>query len=111
MLRAFQEVEDSLSQIEWLGREARDEAGAAKAAGQTEAIATNLYKDGASSYLEVVTAQTAALQAERAVIDLRTRRLEASVALIRALGGGWTQRDLPDTKGLSVAQAGGTAAR
>lgn len=106
VLTAFQEVEDSLAQIEFLGREARDEEAAAAAAQKTEQVSGELYKDGATSYLEVVTAQTAALQAERAVADLLARRLEASVALIRALGGGWTEHNLPDTKGLSVAQAG-----
>ena len=95
VLAAFQEVEDNLALLHWLGREAVDEDAGVGAAQRTLDIAMNLYQQGADSYLEVVTAQTALLQLQQASIDLRTRRQEAEVGLVRALGGGWRATDLP----------------
>jgi len=92
VLSAFQQVEDGLALLHHLGDESVNEDQALTASQQTLALATSRYKDGVVSYLDVVTAQTTELTAEITALDLRTRQLKASVALIEALGGGWNDK-------------------
>jgi NodT family efflux transporter outer membrane factor (OMF) lipoprotein len=94
VLNAFQQVEDNLTLLQQLGKEAHEQDDAASSAHDSQTIATNRYREGAVNYLDVVSAQTAALQAERSAEQVRTRRLQASVDLIRALGGGWDTSQL-----------------
>ena len=89
VLGALQEVEDSLVTLRLLEVEAAQQAEAVAAAERALTIARNRYDVGVTTYLEVVTAQNIALTAERAAVDLATRRMTATVNLVRALGGGW----------------------
>lgn len=95
VLTAFQQVEDNLSALRVLAEEAQVQERAVRASRQSLTISTDQYKGGIVSYLQVITAQTAALQDERSAIDILTRRMTASVLLIEALGGGWNASDLP----------------
>jgi NodT family efflux transporter outer membrane factor (OMF) lipoprotein len=89
VLQGFQEVEDNLAALRVLEQEAVVQDEAVALARQSLQLTLNQYKSGIVSYLNVLTAQTTLLAAERTAVDLRNRRLAASIGLIRALGGGW----------------------
>ena len=95
VLQSFQEVEDALAALRILEREAQQQSEATASAQESLDISTNRYREGASPYLQVLTAQTIALQNQRNQIDIERRRMGASVLLIKAIGGGWSQSSLP----------------
>jgi NodT family efflux transporter outer membrane factor (OMF) lipoprotein len=96
-LTAFQQVEDNLAALRILTQEAQQQMEATASAEESLQIFTNRYIGGEDPYLQVLTAQTIALQNERNDVDIRRRRMDASVLLIKALGGGWTVSELPKT--------------
>jgi len=94
-LTAFQQVEDNLAALRILEQESKEQREAVAAAEESLRIFTNRYKGGIDTYLQVITAQTATLTNQRTEVDIRRRRMEASVLLIKALGGGWDKTSLP----------------
>ncbi len=94
-LTAFQQVEDNLVALRVLRQEADHQHQATLAAQSAEQIFNNRYVGGLDTYLQVVTAQTTALENERNDIDLMRRQMDASVLLVKALGGGWDVTALP----------------
>jgi NodT family efflux transporter outer membrane factor (OMF) lipoprotein len=96
VLQGFQQVEDQLALANHLASEATDDSDAVKATQATTRLSLVRYREGGANYLEVVTAQTAELQAEQSALALETRRQQASIDLVQALGGGWSRADLPD---------------
>jgi multidrug efflux system outer membrane protein len=93
VVNAFQQVEDALAAERDYATQAHDQTEAAQAANRTNDLAFIRYRDGATDYLEVVTAQTDALTAERSRIQVETQRRQASIALVKAIGG-----SVPDVK-------------
>ena len=91
VLAAFQQVEDNLALCNKLAVEMSEQSGGVVAAEHTEALAMTQYEEGEVTYLDVVTAQTIELQAQVTELSIATRRLQASVNLVRALGGGWSE--------------------
>ena len=98
VLSAFQDVEDQAALLRQLAQASTDEEASVTSAQHSLDVALNLYRLGVTSYLEVVTAQTALLQAQQTALDFATRRQLAAVGLIRALGGGWDVKDLPSDR-------------
>ena len=95
MLTAFQQVEDNLAAIRVLSNEARQQHEATASAEQSLDLFQTRYEGGVDTYLQVVTWQTAALNNQRNDLYIFERRLDASVLLVKALGGGWDTTKLP----------------
>ncbi len=95
VLTAFQQVEDNLAVLRILSQEQEEQRQATEAAQGAQNIFNNRYVGGIDTYLQVVTAQQTALANERNDIDILRRRMDASVLLIKALGGGWSTANLP----------------
>jgi NodT family efflux transporter outer membrane factor (OMF) lipoprotein len=89
VLTAFREVEDQLAALRILDNEAAIQGRAVDAAQRSLMQATNRYRGGLASYLEVTSAQNAALANERTAVGITTRQMNASVLLMKGLGGGW----------------------
>jgi NodT family efflux transporter outer membrane factor (OMF) lipoprotein len=96
VLEAFQQVEDNLAALRLLDQELTTQQVAVASARRSVDLSTVRYKRGITTYLEVLTAQSIALSDERIAADLMTRRMTASVQLVKALGGGWDRSQLPN---------------
>jgi NodT family efflux transporter outer membrane factor (OMF) lipoprotein len=100
VLTAFEQVEDNLAQLRILSEEAVITDRAVKAAQRSLQISTDQYRGGLANYLTVITSQTYTLQNQQRAVDIQTRRMDASVSLIQALGGGWDASHLPSSQDL-----------
>jgi NodT family efflux transporter outer membrane factor (OMF) lipoprotein len=95
VLTAFEEVEDNVAALRILEEEAGVQAEAVEAAERSLALSNTRYEGGVTSYLEVITAQNAALSDEVTAVNILGRRMASAVLLIEALGGGWDRSNLP----------------
>ena len=94
-LTAFQEVEDNVAALRILENEAQQQEQAVGSSKDSLQLFTNRYRGGVDTYLQVITAETIELANERNAIDILRRRMDASVLLVKALGGGWNTSKLP----------------
>ena len=101
VLTAFQQVEDDLSGLRILADEAAATNDAVKSSQQSLDIATNLYTAGTQSYLDVIVAQATALTDQIAAIKVQTSRMNTSVLLVEAVGGGWDKSQMPGAAGVA----------
>jgi NodT family efflux transporter outer membrane factor (OMF) lipoprotein len=104
VLTAFQGVEDNLAALRILEEEARVQAEAVQAAGESVRITTNQYQAGTVPYLNVITTQASLLADEITLINVQGRRMAAAVLLVQALGGGWEVAELPTAHQLTTGQ-------
>lgn len=95
VLSAFKDVEDNLAAERVLEDEAGVQTKAVEAAQRSLALSNTRYEGGVTSYLEVITAENAALSDEVTAVNILGRRMASAVLLIEALGGGWDQSSLP----------------
>lgn len=95
VLNGFQQVEDNLAAARILEQEAKVQDEAVVAAQHSLDLSVTRYKGGVTSYLEVITAQNAALADEVTAVNILGRRMASAVLLIQALGGGWDRSGLP----------------
>jgi len=96
VLTGFQQVEDNVAALRILEHEAQVQDKAVAAAQKYLELAVTRYKGGVTSYLEVTTAESAALSDEVTAVNILGRRMVDAVTLVQALGGGWDRSSLPE---------------
>ncbi len=89
VLTAFQQVEDGLSGLNTLSQAVNTQNAAVADARRALQLSNNRYVGGVTSYLDVITAQSALLNNERLATQLLGQQMVTSVYLVKALGGGW----------------------
>ncbi len=89
VLTAYQDVEDNLAALRRLEDESAAQGQALAAANTALRLSLDRYEAGVVTYIEVATTEAAALQARLSAISIRTRRINGTVLLVKALGGGW----------------------
>ena len=89
MRGAFKEVNDSLDAISRYGEQLAELQGQVAVAEETLRIAQNRYRNGYSSYLDVLDAQRTLFSTQLSVVQVKNNLLLAQIDLYRALGGGW----------------------
>jgi NodT family efflux transporter outer membrane factor (OMF) lipoprotein len=95
VLTGFQQVEDNLAALRILEKEADTQQRAVLASQKYLELSLTRYRGGITSYLEVTTAQSAALTDEVTAVNILGRRMTSAVLLVQALGGGWDRSSLP----------------
>jgi NodT family efflux transporter outer membrane factor (OMF) lipoprotein len=95
VIQAFQDVENQLSTLRILEQESGVANEAVASAQHTFDLASQRYKGGVTSYLEVLTAEQTLIQDQIVAINIESRQFAASVGLVRSLGGGWDTAQLP----------------
>jgi outer membrane protein TolC len=88
VLTAYQEVENNLTALHRLEQESISESAAVTATAKALQQAEYHYKAGLVTYLEVATTETIALQTQLSRVSILNRRMDASVLLVKVLGGG-----------------------
>ena len=94
VLTAFQQVEDGISNLSTLSQALKTQGAAVEDARRELTIANNRYIGGATSYLDVITAQTTLLTSQRLETQLLGQQMVSSVYLVKALGGSWDASEL-----------------
>jgi outer membrane protein, multidrug efflux system len=89
VLVAFREVEDQLSSLRLLADQASAQAQAVDSAARATVLSSSRYRNGYVSQLELLDARRSELSNRREALQVRVAQYQATVGLIRALGGGW----------------------
>jgi outer membrane protein TolC len=98
VLTAFQQVEDNLASLRILAQQIEQQDTAVRSSERYLNLASDRYKLGIDSYLNVITAQTTYLVNRQTLVNLRAQHMTASVQLIEAIGGGWDASQMPSPK-------------
>ena len=89
VLGAFRDVEDQLAALHLLAEQAEAQSRAVAAASRTTQLSDVRYRNGLVSQLELLDAQRSELRNRRQALQVRSAQYQATVGLVRALGGGW----------------------
>ena len=96
LLKAFQEVETALAALSLLERQAQYQRQAVDSASRTATLASQRFQQGLNSQLDVLIAQRALIASQAIAVQIDNERLSTTVSLIKALGGGWQARAVPE---------------